>query len=104
MILQLQWAQVGAIAWIAHSKLSKVMVLPAWVIWKALSYSLPQTSHVGMGFLRAALPERRDQRRVLFDNGSRWRWFRRRNGNFALDRAAFPDHRKRPEKQGSNAQ
>jgi len=58
----------------------------------------------GHGILRPALPERRDQCRVLFDNGSRWRWFRRRNGNFALDRAAFPDHRKRPEKQGSNAQ
>src|SRR3954452_10895090 len=101
MVLQLQWAQVGAIAWIAPSKLSKVMVLPGWVTWKALSYSLPQTSHVGMGFSVPRCPERRD----LFDNSSRWRWFRRRNGNFALDRVAFPrPSRKRPEKQGSNAE
>jgi hypothetical protein len=36
-ILQPQWAQEGAIAWIAHSKLSKVIVRPAFVTWNALS-------------------------------------------------------------------
>jgi hypothetical protein len=36
-ILQPQWAQEGAIAWIAHSKLSKVIVRPALRISKALS-------------------------------------------------------------------
>jgi hypothetical protein len=35
--LQLQWAQVGAVAWIAHSKLSKVIVRPSLITWKALS-------------------------------------------------------------------
>jgi hypothetical protein len=30
-ILQPQWAQVGAIAWIAHSKLSNVIDLPPCV-------------------------------------------------------------------------
>jgi hypothetical protein len=37
MIRTLQWAQVGAMAWIAHSKLSKVMVRPSQVTWNALS-------------------------------------------------------------------
>src|SRR3982074_697737 len=46
---QSQCAQCGAIAWIAHSKLSKVMVLPPWVTVKALSQALPQTSHVAIG-------------------------------------------------------
>src|SRR5687767_6596502 len=45
MILQPQCAQVGATAWIAHSKLSKVSVEPAIVTSKLLSYSFPQTSH-----------------------------------------------------------
>src|SRR5919108_5177345 len=51
MILQPQWAQVGAMAWIAHSKLSNTWVSPALVISIVLSYSLPQTSHSAMAFL-----------------------------------------------------
>ena len=38
-------------AWIAHSKLSKVCALPFIVTWKALSYSLPQVSHLAIGHL-----------------------------------------------------
>src|SRR5215211_3439781 len=51
MILQPQWAQVGAMAWIAHSKLSNTWVSPALVISIVLSYSLPQTSHWAMACL-----------------------------------------------------
>jgi hypothetical protein len=44
-----QYSQDGASAWIAHSKLSKVRVpWPGMLIWKALSYSFPQTSHWAM--------------------------------------------------------
>jgi hypothetical protein len=39
---------VGASAWIAHSKLSNVWLLPASTTWNDLSYSLPQTSHLAM--------------------------------------------------------
>src|ERR687890_2712594 len=47
--LTLQYSQVGARAWIAHSKLSKVCESPPdTVTEKALSYSLPQTSHWAM--------------------------------------------------------
>jgi hypothetical protein len=45
MILQWQCSQDGAIAWIAHSKLSNVCRAPAAMISKLLSYSLPHTSH-----------------------------------------------------------
>jgi hypothetical protein len=48
MIVQLQWAQVGAKAWIAHSKLSNVCERPAMTTSNALSYSFPQTSHCAM--------------------------------------------------------
>src|SRR5205085_8904844 len=103
MILQLQWAQVGAIAWIALEAVEGhgspgLGYLEGLVVFVATNIAC------GHGILRPALPERRDQCRVLFDNGSRWRWFRRRNGNSVLDRVAFPDHRKRPEKRGSNAE
>jgi hypothetical protein len=40
-----QWAHVGAMAWIAHSKESNVRVDPSRVTSIALSYSLPHTSH-----------------------------------------------------------
>ena len=46
--LHLQCSQIGAIAWIAHSKLSKVWCAPAAISSKLLSYSLPQTSHVAI--------------------------------------------------------
>jgi hypothetical protein len=46
--LHLQCSQMGAIAWIAHSKLSKVCRAPAAISSKLLSYSLPQTSHVAI--------------------------------------------------------
>lgn len=42
---QLHCLQMGAMAWIAHSKLSKVCRTPAASITNALSYSLPQVSH-----------------------------------------------------------
>src|SRR5439155_14239712 len=45
MIAQPQWAQVGARAWIAHSKLSNTCDRPAMTTSNALSYSFPQTSH-----------------------------------------------------------
>jgi len=48
MIRQRQCAHVGARTWIAHSKLSKTWFLPAWLIVNALSYSLPQSSHLCM--------------------------------------------------------
>src|SRR6266550_3203842 len=37
MTLHRQWAHMGASAWIAHSKLSKIRVVPPVMIWKALS-------------------------------------------------------------------
>jgi hypothetical protein len=40
-----QCLQIGAIRWIAHSKLSKTRRLPAATTSNALSYSLPHTSH-----------------------------------------------------------
>jgi hypothetical protein len=46
--LHLQCSHIGAIAWIAHSKLSKVCRVPAAISSKLLSYSLPQTSHVAI--------------------------------------------------------
>ena len=42
-ILHPQFPQVGANAWMAHSKLSKVRVVPATVTSKDLSYSFPHT-------------------------------------------------------------
>ena len=51
MTLHLQCSQVGAIAWIAHSRLSKVCRDPSAINSKALSYSLPQTSHFVIGHL-----------------------------------------------------
>src|SRR5918992_1767531 len=48
MILQPQWSQTGAIAWMAHSKLSNTWVSPPRVISIVLSYSLPHTSHWGI--------------------------------------------------------
>src|SRR5437773_4870025 len=47
-IRQLQCAQTGASAWIAHSKLSKVWCFPSTTTSNALSYSFSQTSHVGI--------------------------------------------------------
>src|SRR5262249_39494223 len=42
---QSQWAQCGASAWIAHSKLSKVCAWPPLTLTEmVLSYSFPQTS------------------------------------------------------------
>lgn len=46
MIRQPQWAQRGASAWMAHSKLSNTWRFPAIATSKARSYSFPQTSHV----------------------------------------------------------
>lgn len=46
MILVEQCEHCGANIFIAHSKLSNVCLLPAIVIWKALSYSFPQFSHL----------------------------------------------------------
>src|SRR5438034_190827 len=43
-----QCLQVGASAWMAHSKLSKVCDSPFITTLKALSYSLPQVSQVAM--------------------------------------------------------
>src|SRR5829696_10582200 len=43
-ILHPQFPQVGANAWMAHSKLSKVRVVPATVTSNDLSYSFPHTS------------------------------------------------------------
>src|SRR5215218_6386032 len=41
-----QYSHTGARAWMAHSKLSKVRAPSLGILtWKALSYSLPQTSH-----------------------------------------------------------
>jgi hypothetical protein len=37
MMRQLQWLQVGAMRWIAHSNESNVSVSPSRVTWKALS-------------------------------------------------------------------
>src|SRR4051812_13322092 len=39
-----QCSQVGARAWISHSKLSNVYALPSMTTAKALSYSFPQVS------------------------------------------------------------
>src|SRR5882724_4022817 len=47
-IRQLQCAQTGASAWMAHSKLSKVWCSPPTTTSNALSYSLSQTSHVAI--------------------------------------------------------
>jgi hypothetical protein len=47
-IRQLQRAQTGASAWMAHSKLSKVWCSPPTTTSNALSYSLSQTSHVAI--------------------------------------------------------
>src|SRR5438046_188389 len=56
MIAQPQCAHRGAIAWIAHSKESNVRAGPAaTLISIALSYSFPQTSHVGTISLRSGL-------------------------------------------------
>src|SRR6266700_4389349 len=51
MTLHLQCSQIGAMAWIAHSKLSNVCRAPAVINSKALSYSLPQTSHFAIPHL-----------------------------------------------------
>src|SRR5687768_13002525 len=49
MIWHPQCAHLGARAWMAHSKLSKTCVSPlARRTSKHLSYSFPQTSHVGI--------------------------------------------------------
>jgi hypothetical protein len=37
MTLQSQWAQCGAMAWMAHSKLSNVIDLDPCVTWRTLS-------------------------------------------------------------------
>src|SRR5581483_920119 len=71
IILQPQWAQVGAKAWIAHSKESKVCVSPSRVTVNALSYSLPHRLHVAMTIspnCTRSLPllRRGDGGRVLF--------------------------------------
>src|SRR5918992_2846776 len=58
MILQPQWSQDGAMAWMAHSKLSNTCVSPPRVISIVLSYSLPHTSHWGMGLSSARSPLR----------------------------------------------
>src|SRR5438046_9925293 len=47
-IRQLQCAQTGASAWMAHSKLSKVWCSPPTTTSNALSYSLSQTSPVAI--------------------------------------------------------
>src|SRR5699024_3369051 len=47
-IVQLQCAHLGAIAWAAHSKLSKVPLSCPRVRVNVLSYSLPQVSHTAM--------------------------------------------------------
>jgi hypothetical protein len=47
-IRQLQCAQTGASAWMAHSKLSKVWRCPPTTTSNALSYSFSQTSHVAI--------------------------------------------------------
>src|SRR5688500_5989202 len=44
MMRKSQWAQRGANAWIAHSKLSNVCDCPAITTSNALSYSFPQVS------------------------------------------------------------
>src|SRR5574341_873963 len=46
MMRQPQWAQVGARAWMAHSKLSNTWASPPIFTSKHLSYALPQTSQV----------------------------------------------------------
>lgn len=46
MIRHWQCSQVGANAWIAHSKLSKTWDVPSLMISKLLSYSLPHVSQV----------------------------------------------------------
>src|SRR5215210_51001 len=52
MILTPQCSQVGASAWIAHSKLSNTCGWsPGRVTLKALSYSLPHTSHLATFYL-----------------------------------------------------
>jgi hypothetical protein len=58
MILQWQCAQLGARAWIAHSNESNVPEPFAACTVKALSYSLPQTSHLAMVILRWWPPDR----------------------------------------------
>lgn len=57
--LHLQCSQMGAIAWIAHSRLSKVCRVPAAISTKLLSYSLPQTSHVAIPNLLQTAPTER---------------------------------------------
>jgi hypothetical protein len=55
-----QCSQVGARAWIAHSKLSKVCESPPdMVISKALSCSFPQTSRLASSPLLVSCPFRR---------------------------------------------
>src|SRR5438067_1983221 len=51
MTRHLQWAHVGARAWMAHSKLSNVCEAPRIVTWKALSYSFPHTSQRAAGIV-----------------------------------------------------
>src|SRR5215207_10001582 len=48
MIRHPQWAQVGARAWMAHSKLSKICDSPPIRTSKHLSYVLPHTSQVAI--------------------------------------------------------
>src|SRR5215218_11234892 len=54
---QPQWSHVGAIAWIAHSKLSNVRVSSPRTTWNDLSYSFPQTSQTAMETSSLALCE-----------------------------------------------
>lgn len=52
MIRQLQWAQTGARAWMAHSKLSKTRSPPSGdKIRKALSYVFPQVSQLQLPWI-----------------------------------------------------
>jgi hypothetical protein len=53
---QPQWAQRGAKAWMAHSKLSNVCGMPAITTSNDLSYSFPQVSQRPMSYLRAKEP------------------------------------------------
>src|SRR5919108_5676189 len=86
MILQLQWSQVGAIAWMAHSKLSNTCVSPVLVISIVLSYSLPQTSHWAMASSsnRGRIASTRDRGAPLSLASRRRRRFRRRLGGRRL--------------------
>jgi hypothetical protein len=64
MIMQPQWAHLGASAWMAHSKLSNTCFSFPTSTSNDLSYSFPQTSHLAI-FLPFSARNQPDEGRGL---------------------------------------